>query len=378
MIWVVRILAIVLIAVTLLPFVSTRKWWVRGWEIPRSQIAAILLVPILLAVWQMASSGFSSELIFWLSACVSALTWQILQIIPLSPLWTKEINDVAAEAGVFKLLAVNLKVNNRSCAVAQREIANENADVLLLVEPDEKWSQELRHLREQYSFHHDEFRDDGLGMALWSKFKISDLQTRYIVTDRRPSIWAQVEVPDGQSANLVCIHPTPPGLDDDTGESRRDSGVRDAELVLIAQDIAEHRDKSWMVAGDFNDAAWSRTMKLFKRLSRLKDPRVGRAVMGTFHAKFPLLRFPLDHVFLSQGYAIGELRRVKIAGSDHFGVVVKLALQANGNGVDPKPKNSDVKKANRLVKEGISDAADRDVKSEKKTRQKPLKPEANR
>ena len=231
MIWVVRILAIVLIAVTLLPFVATRKWWVRGWEIPRSQIAAILLVPILLAVWQMASSGFSSELIFWLSACVSALTWQILQIIPLSPLWTKEINDVAAEAGVFKLLAVNLKVNNRSCAVAQREIANENADVLLLVEPDEKWSQELRHLREQYSFHHDEFRDDGLGMALWSKFKISDLQTRYIVTDRRPSIWAQVEVPDGQSANLVCIHPTPPGLDDDTGESRRDSGVRHHRTV---------------------------------------------------------------------------------------------------------------------------------------------------
>lgn len=71
-----------------------------------------------------------------------------------------------------------MKVNSTSYAIAQREIASEKADILLLIEPDKKWHQALRHLREQYRFHHEELRADGLGMALWSTFDLCDSHIR--------------------------------------------------------------------------------------------------------------------------------------------------------------------------------------------------------
>lgn len=180
-----------------------------------------------------------------------------------------------------------------------------------------------------------------------------------MVEDRRPSIWASLDF-RGHRIGFVCVHPTPPGLKDSTGEGRRNSRVRDAELVLIAREIANFKDQAWLVAGDFNDVAWSHTTRLFKRISGLNDPRVGRSFMGTFHSRSPLLRVPLDHLFVSDGFEILSLSRHKTSGSDHFAVLGELSLRRS-EGVTPKPQGDDQQEANQLIAEGVEDAAARDV-----------------
>ena len=82
-----------------------------------------------------------------------------------------------------------------------------------------------------------------------------------------------------------------------------------------------------IVAGDLNDVAWSHTTRLFSRVSGLLDPRVGRGPIPTFPANFPLLRFPLDHVFLSSEFRLIHFGRGPDIGSDHFPVVIKVSFE---------------------------------------------------
>ena len=76
--------------------------------------------------------------------------------------------------------------------------------------------------------------------------------------------------------------------------------------------------------GDLNDVAWSRTTRLFQRISGLLDPRVGRYFMNTFHADYPLLRWSLDHIFHSTDFALVDMKRLAHIGSDHFPIYVVL------------------------------------------------------
>jgi endonuclease/exonuclease/phosphatase (EEP) superfamily protein YafD len=106
-----------------------------------------------------------------------------------------------------------------------------------------------------------------------------------------------------------------------------------------------------IVAGDFNDVAWSHTTRLFQRLSGLLDPRVGRGLYNTFHADHPLLRFPLDHLFHSNHFTLGSFRRLRHIGSDHFPIYVELNLNSEGPARQPKPspEQGDLRESEALL-----------------------------
>jgi endonuclease/exonuclease/phosphatase (EEP) superfamily protein YafD len=364
MIWLIRILGFLLLLVTLLPLLSTGKWFVRGWDFPRLQIALLFSIPLALAITIGFSNGFQAEPIVWIVVLSAGLLWQISHVIQFSPFWRTELPDAGTGAATTKLMIANLRFENQNYAKAAQEISEEDPDILLLIEPNDDWLDGLRELRKVFKCHHDEPRDDGLGLALWSKHEIQDAETREIISKRRPSIWAKVELADGQFSSFVAVHPTPPGLKDETGDARRDSRVRDAELILIAKEVASQTDRRWIIAGDFNDVAWSHTTRLFKRTSGLKDPRVGRTFMGTFIANVPPLRCPLDHVFLSSSFAIKTLTRKRITGSDHFSVLTEFQIiPAAKNETLPVAKGNDEVDAERLVEEGQEQAKEREVLS---------------
>src|SRR5690606_27057789 len=98
---------------------------------------------------------------------------------------------------------------------------------------------------------------------------------------------------------------------------------RDAELLLVGKEVQKH-DEPVLIAGDFNDVAWSNTTRLFQKVSELLDLRIGRGFYNTFHAGYPLLRWSLDHVFHSDHFQLIKLRRLKNIGSDHFPIYIKL------------------------------------------------------
>jgi endonuclease/exonuclease/phosphatase (EEP) superfamily protein YafD len=180
-------------------------------------------------------------------------------------------------------------------------------------------------------------------MLLYSRLPLSEERVRFRVEQGVPSFTALVELRTGDLFELHCIHPRPPHVGVDTEN-------RDAELVLVAKEVQDV-PRAVIVTGDLNDVAWSHTTRLFLRISGLLDPRVGRMFCNTFHARHPLFRWPLDHVFHSRAFRFADLRRLPKTDSDHFPVLVELSYEPEVKKEQerPRPTTIDVEEAQEKI-----------------------------
>jgi len=360
--WAVRVIAAAVVAGAFLPLVKVGWWPVRVWDFPRVQLAALaalLIAAIVLAgvarkTWPRVDVGL-------VAALAVSVIWQGWFIAPFTSLWPRRVPDAAGsvrESGRVSVLIANLDVRNPSPRAAADVLGRVDADVLVLIEIDEEWASALSSLRDRYAYQVNEVRPDGRGLALWSRVPVLRAEVRELITPERPSIFARLERRPGEAFNVIAVHPTPPALEREDREGRFDSRIRDAELVVVAKHIAEHQGERWMVVGDFNDVAWSHTTRLFQRISGLLDPRVGRGLFNTYHARYPFLRYPLDHVFVSEHWAVNALTTKRVPGSDHFAMYGELQLAGGGAVEEPEADAEDAEEARELVEDGVEDARD--------------------
>lgn len=363
--WIVRTLASLVVLCTALPFVRHGAWWIRAWDFPRVQVLALGLVVIAGTILISSATRWRLDMIAVAAACSAAVIIQAAQVAPYTTLWPKSVPTTRSDS--TSLLVVNLDVRNDRKDEVAASIRGVDADLLLVIELDEHWEDGLRALRSRYPHRVGVTRSEGLGIALWSKLPLKDARVEHLVSDRRASVHATVQPARGPSFRFVGVHPTPPGLAVQQGEGRYDSRIRDAELLLIADAVGDARsagdDTPWIIAGDFNDVAWSHATRRFQRVSGLLDPRVGRGLMNTYHARYPLLRYPLDHVFMSPSFGVGSMERVRVPGSDHFAVWVDFSL-LDTMAKSPQTKTVDEQDITETIREGVSNAQERGEQAE--------------
>jgi endonuclease/exonuclease/phosphatase (EEP) superfamily protein YafD len=312
-----RALAVVPIALTLLPLARTGRGWVRIWDFPRLQISTFGVLAQT-ALWRWGTAGAADRA---LSAVLAAcLLYQSARVLPYSPLYRREVPGAGGvEAGrCLRIFMANVEQENRRSDLVLDAVRSASADVVCLLETDHWWDRETASLAEEYRWSSRCPIGNHYGMLLYSRLPLASCDLRFAVSSDVPSIRAVVQLPSGDEVALYVVHPPPPLPDGD-------SYGRDAELVRTGLEIRRGRRPS-IVVGDLNDVAWSYTTTLFKRVSRMVDPRVGRGLFSTFHARQPLARYPLDHVFHTRDFTLRELRRLAYTGSDHFPIVVELAF----------------------------------------------------
>jgi endonuclease/exonuclease/phosphatase (EEP) superfamily protein YafD len=342
---------ILLIVATALPLVRTGAWWIRVFDFPRAQIAVAVLLVLAGGSFVYQASNPIDNLV--LIGLVSSLVYQAWQIFPYTPLASPQvIQSGASDAGSrIRLLIANVLMDNRRADDFLALVRANGPDLVLAAETDRWWDQELSALDRDYPFSVKHPLENTYGMHLFSRLELRSPEVRFLVEDDIPSIRTAVRLRSGDRIDFYGVHPRPPRPAEDTEQ-------RDAELLIVGKEVAA-KPGAAIVAGDLNDVAWSHTTRLFQKISGTLDPRIGRGMFSTFNAKWPLLRWPLDHVFHEEPFALVEMRRLGFFGSDHFPVLAELCYRpelARRHEV-PEADREDEAEAEEMIEEGKEAAA---------------------
>ena len=370
----VGLLSLVLIFATAVPLLRSDSWWIRVFDFPRVQIAALIgLTLVVYAVLHLYGPLRPSE--YALAAMVGlGLVWQLYSIAPYTAIYSKEMSDSHAvdDSNRISLLIFNVLSDNREVAALRDLIRDNDPDIILLSEPTQWWLEQLAGLEDDYPYTLFQPQKNHYGKLLYSRLELENPEIRFLIEPEIPSIRTKVRLRSGAVVTFYGVHPRPPGpkraddgedggVEEEDGKEnedgeREDSDMRDAELMLIAKEVKELEDVPVIVAGDLNDVAWSHTTHLFQRIGGLLDPRVGRGLINTFDTRSRLLRFPLDHVFASRHFLLVELRRLPDIGSDHFPLFVVLDYDPGASvaNEEPKPNASDEQEADEAIDKGKS------------------------
>lgn len=77
-------------------------------------------------------------------------------------------------------------------------------------------------------------------------------------------------------------------------------------------------------------------------------------MFSTFHAEHPLMRWPLDHVFVTEHFTLIEMQRLEAFGSDHFPILASFSYRPSRRHEHQPPDASEEERdeANQTIAQG--------------------------
>ncbi len=346
MLTIAAIATLLLVSATALPLFNYSHWVFRGFDFPRLQIAVLAGIALLAnVIFLDLTMGIS-----WLLIVATALCffWQLWWVIPYTLVWPREVKTSKSSDPNRQLSVItsNVLKTNRNSAALVSIVKEYQPDILVTLESDSWWESELKVVEGDMPYTVKCPLDNLYGMHVYSRLAFSEEEISYLVEEDIPSIHFFLALRTGDKVRMHFVHPEPPSPTEKPG-----SKERDAELITIARSVAE-TSQPVVVTGDLNDVAWSATTRLFRKVSGLLDPRVGRGMFNTFHVALPFLRWPLDHLFHSAHFSVKNIQRLPSIGSDHFALYTVLVYDP-ANIADQKGLEATA--ADRVQAKGVSE-----------------------
>lgn len=312
--WLDRLLAAcaaVVVLVSLLPLGARFSWMLDLTTHFRVQYLAAALVMLGLVAlrrrWRLCAA-------LAVAAAISAA--------PLVPYLPWSAGAGSPTAAPLKVVTVNVSYRQFSVRQLLEMIREVNPDVLVMQELTPYAAEVLADLDATFA-HHLKFPADGpYGIALWSHHELEGAQL--FALGRLPAIETRVLAPSGTFA-VFGVHLSAP-------TTPRRAAARDEELRALAARSAAV-EGALLVAGDFNLTPYSPRFSDWLDASGLTDTRRGRTLSVSWPTLLPIAGIPIDHVAVSSEFEILSHRRLPDFGSDHYGVLVELALRGA-----PEPK----------------------------------------
>lgn len=240
----------------------------------------------------------------------------------LVPVEVPGANELKASDDQFSLLLTNVKMSNSEARPLIELIALKKPDLVLAMEVNKWWDGKLKVLKKDYPYSQHTINEVAYGMVLYSKLPLKRIEVDYLNNEKVPSFESTVTLTSGNNISFHSVHPVPPTRFKDLPDN---AGQQETALKKLGKEIQDRKFPT-VVAGDLNDVVWSYVDELTNTENILFDVRVGRGFYDSYNAENVLMRWPLDHVFVTKEFRLKKLERLPYIGSDHFPMYVELVL----------------------------------------------------
>jgi endonuclease/exonuclease/phosphatase (EEP) superfamily protein YafD len=301
----------------ILAWLNIQKWYIKIFDFGKFQFC--ILIALLLLLYGIFIGRYTSLDLGIHLALAAVLLVNLWVIIPFTPLYKKEIPKSTSTSEIISLLIANVRQSNRKTEKLKEYIRTHQPDVLLLTEVDEYWCSELEEAVADMPHRILQPQDNTYGIAFYSKIPLRNEKVNFYIEEEIPSVRCMLMLNEREFINFFGLHPKPPA-------PWTKLMNKQAEVLLVAKLIEKLEDPT-IVAGDLNDVGWSKITSIFKKVSGLIDPRIGRGFYNTYNANIPFFRYPVDHLFVSDCFKLHKLDRLGHFGSDHFPMYVELSYE---------------------------------------------------
>ncbi|WP_226063600.1 endonuclease/exonuclease/phosphatase family protein [Kaistella polysaccharea] len=355
MLFVFYFLSAISITASILPFIRNQHWIFRVWEFGRVQIVVLQVATLLLGFLflQDISVIFWSVLVVHLGLIIN----HVIILIPYTTLYKRNTaRNNTIDSNPISIISVNVYQFNEHYEKLINLVEEVQPDILLTMESDQNWENALTQIEDDYPNFKKVPLENTYGIHFYTKLKVDYIKVNYLIADDLPSIEASLFSENGMKFTFFGVHPPPPSpTEEDTAKER------DGELLAVGKKVKEIQGPV-IVVGDFNNVAWARSSILFRKTSELIDPRIGRGFVSTYHAKYKLLRFPIDLFFHSTDIFIEDFKTLRNIGSDHLPLFCSFFINTK-NEVQKEDvetlEEEEEETVEEIIENGIEEESDR-------------------
>ncbi len=302
---------------------NVASWYFELLDFPR--LHYLILAFFLLVIFALLSKEWKWTDWALVAGLVGVILIQCSYILPYL-LGPKSVPDASAEeisdSNTVGIVIANVLMTNRRADAFLSIVKAQKPDMILAMEVDEWWVDQLQTLRDDYPYAVEFPTDNAYGMALYSRLPLDQVEVKFLDDEKIPSIHTKVKLPGTRTFWFHGIHPVAP-----VPSSRYPDGKGEREVTLArVGDMVAAATLPSVVAGDFNDVSWSHTSRMFSARGKLGNVRLGRGLFNTFSADSYIERWPLDHFFVTDDFKLHKLERLPDFHSDHLALYARLVL----------------------------------------------------
>lgn len=231
--------------------------------------------------------------------------------------WYLPVRSEISRDQNLKLMHANVLSRNNQYRKLLDLVTEEDPDIVFLQEINNDWISGIASLTSEYPHYYTEPRAGNFGIAVYSKIPFNSVRHVDSPPLGYPTITATVSV-GAREITLISSHPTIP-------LGAKSHSARNEQLDSLAEQV-QSADTQVVLLGDFNVSVWDPNFRNLERSTGLLDARPGFGVLPTWPTYMPFAMIPIDHVLVSEGIGVIDMRTASGIGSDHLPLIVTLSL----------------------------------------------------
>lgn len=344
-----------LVFFSLIPLIQNQHWFFRFFDFAKVQILFFQFIIFVLAWFFIPATSAFYIVQALLLVCI---IYEIVLLYKYTPLYKIEKKQKSQNSSKsISILSANVYQFNKEYDRFLHFVRKKDADMVLTMESNKDWEFQMQSLKDIYPYFVEVGLENTYGIHLYSKFPFEMQKVNYFIADDIPSIEVICKTEDGYKFHYFGVHPPPPSPTEEDN-----SKERDGELLSVAK-VIRSIDMPTIVVGDFNNVAWAKSSILFRKTAEMIDPRIGRGLISTFHAKYWFLRFPIDQMFHSSDIFVEEIKAEENIGSDHLPLYVRFFIDKKIDDQEDEIETlekREMAEVNEMIEDGKAEESDRE------------------